>query len=371
MQHIEILTIERFRAFKHFRIEGLGRVNLITGRNNTGKSSVLEALRLLASEASPSIILNILLSREEYTGEGTEYSRTSDTELGFPLSGLFHGFPQSFAKQEPIVISSNSGEHASRLKMDMGWYLEQHDAEGFRRLVLQPPGVYGEGEGLPGLIVETRGGRRVVPVEFILRRAQVTWPEAPDSVRLTCEYVSPYGGEQTATLGQLWDNIVLAGRESEVVKALSIIDPGISTVSMIGGQEGRKVRTAIVKTDRLPRPVPLRSFGDGLNRLFGIIIALVNAKGGLLLIDEFENGMHYSVQIDVWKAVFKLARQLNVQVMATSHSWDTVAAFQQAASDDPEEGVLVRLSRKGDDVIPTLFREDELAVATRDRIEVR
>ncbi len=77
------------------------------------------------------------------------------------------------------------------------------------------------------------------------------------------------------------------------------------------------------------------------------------------------------VQADVWRAVFTLASRLDIQVVATSHSWDTIEAFQEAASEDPAEGVLIRLSRRGEDIIPTLFREDELAVATRDRIEVR
>ena len=81
--------------------------------------------------------------------------------------------------------------------------------------------------------------------------------------------------------------------------------------------------------------------------------------------------MHYSVQLDVWRAVFRLARHLDVQIVATSHSWDAVEAFQKAASEDREAGVLIRLSRKGEDIIPTIFSEDELAVATRDRIEVR
>ena len=62
---------------------------------------------------------------------------------------------------------------------------------------------------------------------------------------------------------------------------------------------------------------------------------------------------------------------LNIQVMATSHSWDAIEAFQKAAEETPEEGVLIRLSRKGEDIIPTLFREDELAIATSNRIEVR
>ena len=132
-----------------------------------------------------------------------------------------------------------------------------------------------------------------------------------------------------------------------------------------------QTRTAIVRAEGLPRPVPLRSFGDGLNRLFGIVLSLVNAKGGLLLIDEFENGMHHTVQTDTWRAIFRLAGQLDVQVIATSHSWDAIEAFQVAAAEAQDEGVLIRLARKGEDVIPTLFREDELAIATREHIEVR
>jgi hypothetical protein len=81
--------------------------------------------------------------------------------------------------------------------------------------------------------------------------------------------------------------------------------------------------------------------------------------------------MHHTVQLDAWRAVFKLSRRLEIQVFATSHSWDSIEAFQKASAESPEEGVLVRLSRKGEDIVPTLFREDELTVVTRDRIEVR
>ena len=108
-----------------------------------------------------------------------------------------------------------------------------------------------------------------------------------------------------------------------------------------------------------------------MNRLFGLALALVNARGGLLLIDEFENGLHHSVQTDVWRMIFRLAERLDVQVFATTHSRDSVRSFQEAAAESPEEGVLLRLARKGEDIVPTVASEDELAVATRHDIEVR
>jgi hypothetical protein len=371
---IGTLDIQQFRALRQLTIEGLGRVNLLTGRNNTGKSSVLEALRILASDASPSVIYEILRFREEDGGEADESTRTVDAEGLFQLSSLFHGFPKFSAKLEPIVIASNGAQRPLKVSLEAAWFSEERESDGSRRLVPQQQGLFGEREALAALVIEANGTRRILPLDYSRRypyRGRLPRSESINEPRLPCVPVSPYGGERTATLGPLWDKIALSDREQDVVEALRIIDPEISAVSMVGGEGPRQSRTAIVRAAGLARPVPLRSFGDGLNRLFGIALSLVNAQGGLLLVDEFENGMHHSVQADAWRAVFRLSSRLDIQVVATSHSWDAVEAFQKAAAESPEEGVLVRLSRRGEEIIPTVFREDELAVATRDHIEVR
>ncbi|MCG6534036.1 MAG: AAA family ATPase [Syntrophales bacterium LBB04] len=369
---IDTLEIRQFRALRQLKLEGLGRVNLMTGRNNTGKSSVLEALRILAPEASPSVIYSIQRFREEDVGEMREATPSIDTDGLFQLSSLFHGFPQFSVKLEPIVIVSSGGQRPMQLSLDVIWVSEERDQNGSRRYIPQQQELFNEREALPALMVEVGGARRLFPLEIMRRYpSRILRPEITDDSRLPCVFVSPYGGERTSTLGLLWDRIALSDREKDVIEALRIIDPEISAVSMIGGEGPRQTRTAIVRSAAISRPVPLRSFGDGLNRLFGIVLSLVNAKDGLLLIDEFENGLHHSIQVDIWKAIFKLASRLDIQVVATSHSWDAINAFQKAASEDPEEGVLIRLSRRGEEIIPTLFREDELAVVTRDHIEVR
>ena len=373
---IDALDIQHFRALRRLKIESLGRVNLLTGRNNTGKSSVLEALRILASNGSPYVIYEILRFREEDIGEPDESARPLDAEGFFQWSSLFHGFPPFSAELEPIVIASSGEGRSMRLSMTASWLSEVRETDGSRRLFPQQEDLFGETGAIPALVIDATGERRVIPFtsDYPRRsafRSRLTRPDAVNGPRLPCVFTGPYGGERTATLGPLWDAIALSDREQDVVDALRIIDPEISAVSMVGGEGPRQTRTAIVRASGFPRPVPLRSFGDGLNRLFGIALSLVNAKDGLLLIDEFENGLHYTVQTDAWRTIFKLASQLDIQVVATSHSWDAIEAFQTAASESPEEGVLIRLLRKGDEIIPTLFREDELAVATRERIEVR
>ena len=69
--------------------------------------------------------------------------------------------------------------------------------------------------------------------------------------------------------------------------------------------------------------------------------------------------------------IFGLSQKLNIQVFATTHSRDTVEAFQKAAAESPEEGALIHLTSRRDDIIPTVFTEEELAIVARDNIEVR
>ena len=64
------------------------------------------------------------------------------------------------------------------------------------------------------------------------------------------------------------------------------------------------------------------------------------------MIDEFENGLHYSIQEEVWEKLFKLAKELDIQVFATTHSEDTVKAFCKVAVADKEvDGKLISLGR--------------------------
>ena len=150
---IATLSIERFRALRQLKIDGFGRVNLITGRNNTGKSSVLEALRLLASDASPSVILNILRFREEDVGEPEENSRALDAEGVFLLSSLFNGFPQFSAKLESIVIAANGGSRPMRLTMEAGWLSEERDQDGTRKMVPKQEELFDAGDAIPALAI--------------------------------------------------------------------------------------------------------------------------------------------------------------------------------------------------------------------------
>ena len=101
-------------------------------------------------------------------------------------------------------------------------------------------------------------------------------------------------------------------------------------------------------------------------------MALANGRDGFLLIDEAENGIHHCLQRDFWRMVLETAEENNVQVLATTHGWDCIRGFAEAAVDlEAIEGVLVRLERRGDRTRAVEYPETELAVAAQDGIEVR
>ena len=368
------LSIQGFRGIEELSIPQLGRVTLITGKNNTGKSSILEALRIHTHNAAPYLLYDILTSREEHIRGTDEEERSSDPESLFQISALFNGFPRLSEDFSPIVISANGRTGPMKLIMQVGWFSEREDSEGNARLVMREDPSAWEPSDVAALVVETEDRRQIYRLERFLRYARSTRMPRPglsDRVRMPCIHVSPYAGEGTDTLENLWAGVALTDNERDVVEALRIVDPLISAVSIVPGEVSSKVRTAIVRSERFGRPVPLRSFGDGLNRLFAIALSIVNARGGVLLVDEFENGLHHSVQLDAWRMIFRLGQELHVQVFATTHSQDVVNTFQKAAAESPEEGVLLRLTRKGDDIVPVLADEDELAIATHHGIEVR
>lgn len=106
--------------------------------------------------------------------------------------------------------------------------------------------------------------------------------------------------------------------------------------------------------------------------MFGIALALANSREGFLLVDEVENGLHYSVQSDFWKMVLQAARDNDVQVFATTHSWDVVEGFANTATEfGTDESRLVSLTRRYEKIFATTLVEHQMQVATRHRIEVR
>lgn len=370
---LDSLEIRNFRAFRHLKIEHLGRVNLIVGKNNVGKTCLLEALWLYARRGSPTVIADLLEARDEIRRVRAPGYAIEIEERFSDVKYLFYG--RTDIREHDVSISIGPVDSQDdTLSIGVGWYARQTDETGQRKLIpLQPDEYTTVDEQVLGLTIQmgTQPERTYLLETLFDRRFPRL--QLPDLKDIHCVFTSAMGLDKTQ-IGQLWDRIVLTNLEEHILTALRIIAPAVERVSLVGEITPRMEttpRVPIVKIAGLDSPVPLRNLGEGMNRMFGIALSLINSGNGILLIDEIESGLHYSIQPDMWRLIFQVAYHLNVQVFATTHSWDCIEAFQQAAQEHKEEGLLIRLEQRQSNIVATLFDERRLGIAAREDIEVR
>jgi hypothetical protein len=346
---------QNFRLFSKLEIRGLSRVNLFVGKNNAGKSALLEAIEVYTSNASARTLLNLVEAREETwgghlkptaqrpNGEGIRHL-FKDHQLppvdseGFVLGPLGRTKDQirvTTAAFRTIEVSGGGTVQRQRLSAEE-YQLSVGDAEldlvaveeGRLRRLLAFNSDWEYIRRVPGAAPESDGRRplQVVPTRNMARRK----------------------------VAMLWDSIGLTTLAQDVINGLQIVEPSIDGIGFVESPKTDiyysrepEPRIPIARVKGQPEPLPLRSMGDGITRLFHITLALANAKNGVLLVDEFENGLHWSVQKKVWQTVFRLAEELNVQVFASTHSRDCIKAFQQAWQEQSSSGAFFRLENEG------------------------
>jgi AAA15 family ATPase/GTPase len=373
---LKSFQINNFRLFQHLEVRSLSRVNLIVGRNNAGKSTFLEAVELYASNASSTVLLDLVESRQETWF--SEAQLHSQNFLGNPVRHLFFGHKLPKIGEEGISL----GEVYSILKLHIGAaaYQNKNDDEGtLRKIRISNVQLDENLSNVEVFIVAEEGKttRRLFrldeDVRDIRRRSRLLYERQESEFKYIWQIVSTEN-MPNRKLAALWDLTSLTNLESEVISALGLIDDRVSGVAFVEDISQRRSgenRIPLVKIKGIDEPLPLKSMGDGMTRLFHIIVALVNARNGILLIDEFENGLHWSVQPKVWDIVFQLSESLNVQVFATTHSRDCIKGFDSTWNKYPEGGAFFRLDIKNGSIKATEYTSETLTDAIDMDVEVR
>jgi hypothetical protein len=173
----------------------------------------------------------------------------------------------------------------------------------------------------------------------------------------------------------------MEGREQEVIDGLQLLAP-IENISYLDSGDGRSLAPyARLKENR--EPVPLRSLGDGVVRMFDIASVLTSANEGdsnaaqesdatrVILIDEIESGLHYSIHADMWRLVLRMAKSNNLQIFATTHSLDCIRGFSEALEQEGEQGGVLRIQKGESQHFAVPYDAQSLDVAASQEIEVR
>ena len=374
--HLPDLKINGFRGFDSLSIGRLGRVNLITGENSVGKTTVLEAVRLYAARGRYRVLEEILDAREELT-----HATDSDGDRVSVIDwdSLFH--TSLTGSSGAISIGPLSGKNAVKISFTQPNPEFMGQLELFARIrSRERPGFSMEFQDLRLLAINVgeQGYRMPISPDINYRYFD---RYSDNDARLPREI-------STVTLGpnlprnedieRFWDKLVEETEEYRGVNALGLIlKQKINDVLLVAGTDhgGRfSGRRAVVGFSGRSHRVPLKSLGDGAVRVFSIGVAIAYCKGGILIVDEAENGIHHGKQINVWRMIFETAIENDVQIFATTHSWDCVYAFALAAREyDDDTALMIRLDREEESlkIFPKSYFGLNLQTAAEQEIEVR
>lgn len=364
------LSIDGFRGFEQFEMCGLGCVNLLVGTNNSGKTSVLEAIQILTT-GHPRSLWHTAYRRGERLIEESEPRSRVEVDI----CHLFHGHALNVGSKFRLkgvndlaggTLTATVQERPLEKDSQPGLFGGEEDYAGPFGLLLKGEGFVRVDELLP---LSRRGGFSY----DVMRRLRSTQDDATPSTRfIATASMSP------DELVSLYEDVVLTPEEDLVIQALKTVEPTVERVATTSKEPRHHLSYRgerggiVVKCTGVDRRIPIGSLGDGIWRILGLALALVNAKNGVLLVDEIDTGLHFTVMSDMWKLVSKTAKRLNVQVFATTHSRDAVdslAAISRAEVSEDSDVTIQRLER--DKHRAVAYTEQEIVMAAERGTEVR
>jgi energy-coupling factor transporter ATP-binding protein EcfA2 len=344
MPHWESLHIERFR-----RLEQLGCVNLLVGKNNSGKTSVLEALAVACQPASPLNWINTAWERE------MKSARTPVLEV---LNWMFpHVAPRQNGYEGSVafsgVLSPSTGEHPElmgpeTLRVEAEYREFQEVAMGTSEPVEEEPTAE-EPTGYAGSmkIRVQRGivGQPPEPAqEFRFEFRGERFSEDGVPPLLPHQFVSPVSHRTNQQLLTTLDQVLGERRKSDVIELLRRFAGDVDDIE-IRSPQGR--RAVIHLHHEGIGHVPLAVEGDGMRRALAFASAAALAKGGILLLDEVETALHPEVLAGLFRFMVDTCRATRVQLFVTTHSLEAVDAMISSVGEDLADLVAYHLPSRG------------------------
>lgn len=373
---LKTFAISNFRSLDSVALEHLGRVTLVSGKNGSGKTTLLEALWLFNEPDAPELVARLHALRGlspaglQSRFQDLFYGFNKQTRIKMTACGDWNDAPRELeiSMQPRRGVSKVDLENMERSPSDQETSVRASSYDLVFRYRDEAANVYASRAWFENRLPSENGLE--AGNQSLLQERQ--WVEG----RAVSVFLPAIRRDTPQAIASRFGAWQLEGREHEILTLLRLLAPRLDRLTSISlkGQpavyEGQPAVHAYFEGSA--HPIPVQLLGEGFNRMLALSLSMKAAKGGMLLIDEIENGLHHSVQKDVFVAIDDMAQKYDVQLCAATHSAECVLAAHQALRErDNGAFAFYRLDAK-DGATRSFYFANEMMDTARDfKMEIR
>ncbi len=321
---IDTIEIQNFRCFESIRLSDCRRINLVVGRNASGKTALLETI-FIASGASPEIGLRLKGWRSSEQGVALTADQSSYENL---WKDLFYKFDQGKTISIQFVGSSGFGR-SLRILYESGPTFRLPLGENAQVIQTITPIVF--------IYMDENG--KEYKVSPIIVQGSLNWGTAE-----LLPMRSSFLATQASLFPQQYANYF--STLSKQKKHQSIVEPLRTEFTFVKGirvEIGNSMLPALyAEVDDLPELIPVTLLSYGVNKLLCILLSIALLPNGIIIIDEVENGFYFDRLPSIWSLILRFASEYDVQVFASTHSRECLEAAADVAEKHPDKFGIIR-----------------------------
>ncbi len=352
------IKIENLRGISSLELNDLQQFNLFVGKNNCGKTTLLESILLISTPGktfNPVWITNIRGHFITQPYSWTVLFNKMDIESPIRLTGEIQK-PKEIRTLTIKILPEKNIVQPSYETFDLSQ--ERSRREPLDKII---------GLSIDFSISKNRGKKQAYEFKIWLGKENKLESSPPGNYTetLNIKFLTPV--ILHSIIPALFNQVLIKKQDEKILKILKTVEPRL--VNLFLGAEN------ILYCDLgFTKLLPFSAAGEGLNNLLAIILAIYENSNGVVLIDEIENGLHYSSQEILWEAVFEAAMAFDVQVFATTHSYENIKAFSAAYEklDHKDDQLrLFRIEKEKDKIRLIDFNNEILKTSIESYWEVR
>jgi AAA15 family ATPase/GTPase len=368
---LQSLHIKGFKCFKDLQLTDISRVTLVSGKNNIGKTSLLESIFLFYNTADPAMFFRPLELRGiklSFTDAESLFASlfadfNVDNSISIELADGTYTAKMSISINPTNVQKAvsadipNTGDTTTPAKTDVTTATSYS-------LNIHYEVSSGSQEDVTIVVRQTPNN-----IQFYLEPHPVTIIPAEMQHRVV--FCPLHKGMDYAAEAKLLNQTDIKSNMNRIVSFLQVVEPKLRGLTPIAVHpQASNIYADLQGTNR---KVPLAFLGSGISRLLSIILAIATANNGIVLIDEIDIGIHRSIITKVWEGIFRAAQDFNCQIIATTQSYECLIAACEGASQAQAEDDLcyIRVENYKNNIVTKHYPFEILGTALGHNWEVR